>query len=56
MKVSRSLKRWWYQNIAASLPGKFRVLYNDGQMSHPVDYVAAKYMAKMFDGEIVDNF
>ncbi len=36
--------------------GKFRVKYIDGGITTPLDYSSAKHLARLYGGEIIDNF
>ena len=57
----RWIKRQWYKHdqyspFYMSCYGKFKVIYNSGRESIPVDYKTAKVYAKIFGGKIIDNF
>lgn len=60
-KLLHSIKRFWYKRqrhtpFYAIAFGKFRVLYNDGYKSIPMDYNTAKEYAGIFGGKVIDNF
>ena len=59
--IVRFIKRQWHK-LETLTPfymdalGKFRVKYNDGRISRPMDYATAKDYAEMFGGKVIDNF
>lgn len=45
-----------YSPLYQTVYGKFRVMYDDGRISRPMDYSHAKKYAYIFGGKVIDNF